>query len=139
VAQSSHPVYATVQHGAARISRWRPAPSDRLQLRPGFIQRFSNRVDHLVDLGVGDDQGRAHHDAVTDAAHHQAVGDAGVAHDGAGLAFLAAEPLVGAGSGKSGSQYPRRPEGVTKRSISPLRPLPIGIVLCTALLKPIRP
>ena len=45
---------------------------------------------------MADDQGWAKDDAVTDAAHHQAIGDTGVADDGARGSFSSTKALVGA-------------------------------------------
>ncbi len=52
-------------------------------------------IDQLVDLGVADDERRAHDDGVAHGAHHQAVLDAEVADHQARGPLLLAEPRVG--------------------------------------------
>jgi hypothetical protein len=44
--------------------------STRAQGLAALVERAADDGDHFVDLGVADDQRRAHHDCVADSAHH---------------------------------------------------------------------
>ena len=60
----------------------------------GQIKRLADDPNHLVNLRMGDDERRAHDNGVADAAHHQTIFDAQIAHNGAGRAFSSAEELL---------------------------------------------
>src|SRR6202167_548846 len=67
---------------------------DFTQLRLSLGERALDDIGQAIDLGMRDHQGRAHHDAVANGPHHEAVANTCIAHQRTRTALLAAEALV---------------------------------------------